>query len=355
MPTEKDPASPPPSHVPPAAPPGVYFLAPPPKPGLISRFRSWVLLSLLMASLAFNFGMVASYKEYFSEADGPSEKYHSGDRLAKEKVAIIRVSGTIMPPFTRRVIQAIEKARDDDQVKGVILAVNSPGGLVTDSHQIYHRLRQLSEKKPIYVSMGSMAASGGVYVAMGAGPSAKIFGEPTTWTGSIGVIIPHYEVAELAEKIGVRAAPLKTGEFKDALSPFRPLTDRDKALWDDIMNQSFEQFLQVIDDGREKLNLEQVRALATGQIYTARDAKANGLIDEIGYEEDAIDALKQKLGLTKTRIVSYHTPLTLVDALLGSAQARDSREQWQTLVDATVPRAMYFCSWGQFLPIPGSE
>jgi protease-4 len=307
-----------------------------------------------MTSLAANLGMYASYKEYFSDADGPSEKYHSGDHLTLDKLAIIRISGTIMPPFTNRVIKAIEKAQDDKQVKGVVLAVNSPGGLVTDSHQIYHKLKKLSEKKPIYVSMGSMAASGGVYVAMGAGPEAKIFAEPTTWTGSIGVIIPHYEVAELAEKIGVKAAPLKTGEFKDALSPFRPMTDRDTALWKDILNQSFDQFLQVIDEGRDTLSLDQVRALATGQIYTARDAKSNGLIDEIGYEEDAIEALKQKLGLTKARIVTYQTPLTLVDAILGS-KAGDPTPSWQTLVDATVPRAMYFCSWGQFLPIPGSE
>jgi protease-4 len=299
--------------------------------------------------------MYSSYKEYFASAEGPSEKYHSGDRLTSDKLAIVRVSGTIMPPFTRRVIQAIEKARDDDQVKGVLLAVNSPGGLVTDSHQIYHQLRKLAEKKPVYVSMGSMAASGGVYVSMGAGPTAKIFAEPTTWTGSIGVIIPHYEVTELADKLGIRAAPLKTGEFKDALSPFKTLTDREKVLWEDIMNQSFEQFLQVIDEGRETLNLEEVRKLATGQIYTARDAKSNGLVDEIGYEDDALNALKEKLGLSKARVVTYQSQVSLLDALLGSAQTADPRAQWQVLLDATVPRAMYLCSWGQFVPTSSNE
>src|SRR5207248_4028218 len=106
----------------------------------------------------------------------------------------------------------IKKAKEDANVKGVLLAVDSPGGTVTDSHKIYHQLKELSEKKPVFVSMGSLAASGGYFVAMGAGTQAKIYAEPTTWTGSIGVIIPHYEVTELAEKAGIKALPLKTGE-----------------------------------------------------------------------------------------------------------------------------------------------
>jgi protease-4 len=310
-------------------------------------------VSLLMTSLLANFGMYAAYHEYFAAAEGPSEKFHSGDRLSSDKLAIIRVSGTIMPPFTSRVLKMIEKARDDDEIKGVLLAVNSPGGLVTDSHQIYHQLKKLSEKKPVYVSMGSMAASGGVYVSMGAGEQAKIFAEPTTWTGSIGVIIPHYEIAGLAEKIGVRSVPLKTGEFKDALSPFRDLSEREKALWENIMNQSFEQFLEVIDDNRSNLNLDQVRALATGQIYTAKDAKANGLIDEIGFEEDALEALKAKTGLSEARIVTYEHPPALLDALLGSSKAPAPLPSWQTLLEATVPRAMYLCSTGPLGVIGG--
>src|SRR6266576_4494251 len=117
--------------------------------------------------------------------------------------------------------------------------------------------------------MGSMAASGGYFVAMGAGTKAKIFAEPTTWTGSIGVIIPHYELTEVAQKIGFKAAPLKTGEFKDSLSPFRELTPRDKEVWDNILTQSFDLFLDVIDENRDTLTKPQVRELANGQIYTA--------------------------------------------------------------------------------------
>jgi protease-4 len=309
------------------------------------RARVWLLMTLLGCSLAVNYAMYNAYHEYFATDDGPSERYHSGDRAAPDKIALIRVAGTIMPPFTSHVVKAIKKAKEDPQVKGVLLVVNSPGGTVTDSHQIYHRLQELAAEKPIVVAMGSLAASGGYFVAMGAGPKARIFAEPTTWTGSIGVIIPHYEVTEAAEKLGVKAAPLKTGEFKDSLSPFKPLTEREKELWENILNQSFDLFLTVIDENRETLNKDQVRALATGQIYTAQDAKNNGMIDEIGFEEDALDALKKNLGLATARVVSYHHSLDFWDALLGSAKANDPAAQWRAVLELTVPRAMYFCSW----------
>ena len=254
----------------------------------LGRTRTWFFTFLLAASLLANFMAYTSYQEYFAADAALNERYHSGEHFAVEKLAIIRVSGVIMPPFSDRVIKTIKTVLDDNNVKGVLLAVDSPGGTVTNSHQIYHELKKLSEKKPVVVSMGSLAASGGYFVAMGAGTKAKIFAEPTTWTGSIGVIIPHYEVTEVAEKIGFKAAPLKTGEFKDSLSPFRELSARDKDVWDNILGQSFEMFLTVIDENRDKLDLPQVRKLATGQIYTAHDAQQLGMIDEIGFEDDAL-------------------------------------------------------------------
>ena len=311
-----------------------------------SRLKFWLLTTLLISSLMANLTMYVRYKDYFASDTGPDEKFHSGDRRSTDKLAIIRISGTIMPPFADRVVAAIKKAREDDSVKGVLLAVDSPGGTVTHSHLIYHRLKELADKKPIFVSMGSLAASGGYFVAMGAGSKGKIFAEPTTWTGSIGVIIPHYEVTDLAEKVGFKALPLKTGEFKDSLSPFRALTDRDKALWANILDQSFDLFVDVIDENRDTLNREQVKELATGQIYTAQDAKKNGMIDEIGFEEEAIEALKKTLSLSKARIVEYQHPYGALDLLLSSAKSNDASAQWRAIMELTVPRAMYYCSWG---------
>ena len=322
------------------------------EPSWLSRWRVWGLTTLLIVSLAFNFMLYALYREYFAADEGPTEKYHSEDKAAATKIAIIRVSGTIMPPYTGRILKAIKRAKDDNNVKAVLLVVNSPGGFVADSHQIYHRLKELREttKKPIYVSMENMAASGGYYIAMGAGPEGKIFAEPTTWTGSIGVILPHYEAHELAEKVGVTATPLTTGKFKDSLSPFKPLSPDDVALWSNIIDQSYEQFLDVIASGRANLKKDRIRELATGQIYTAKDARSNGLIDEIGYIEDAVAALKKKLQKDKVRVIQYEFPVTVLDLLTAKADSNGPREQWNALLEASIPRAMYFCSWGGPLP-----
>ncbi|HSG69025.1 MAG TPA: ATP-dependent Clp protease proteolytic subunit, partial [Planctomycetaceae bacterium] len=140
-----------------------------------SAWKIRVLLILLIFSVFYNFQSVARQEEYYSAASSVQEKYHSGSRTVKTRIARIVVSGTIMPPFTSNTLKAIKHAREDENVKGVMLVVNSPGGLVTDSHQIYHELKKLSAVKPVYVSMGSMAASGGYYISMGAGKDAKIF------------------------------------------------------------------------------------------------------------------------------------------------------------------------------------
>ncbi|MCA9006570.1 MAG: S49 family peptidase, partial [Planctomycetaceae bacterium] len=189
--------------------------------------RRWMtrsLVVLLMISVLFNLGFYAWYKEYFTIAGGPTEQFETGDQFAADKIAIISITGTIMPPFTERILESIKAAAEDDRVKGILLEIDSPGGLVADSHQIYHRLVELRKKKPIVVSMKRMAASGGYYVAMGAGEKGVIFAEPTTWTGSLGVIIPRFDLSGLADKVGVVSDPLKTGEFKDALNPFREMT-----------------------------------------------------------------------------------------------------------------------------------
>lgn len=321
-----------------------------------SWLKSWLFYAILMASLAANVSMYSAYEEYFASASGPIEHYHSGDKDASDsKIALIRISGSIMPPFTDRVLKNIKHAKEDDKVKGVLLVINSPGGFVADSHQIYHRLVELRETKPIVVSMESLAASGGYYVAMGAGEKGKIFAEPTTWTGSIGVIIPHYEVTQLAEKWGVKSEPLKTGKFKDALSPFRELGDDERKVWDNILNQTFEQFLHVIDDNRPKLDYAQVKELATGQIYTAQDALKNGLVDVIGYEEDALRELKKMTGLEKARVVTYHHHLGLIDVLAGSVETRDPSAQLRAMLEGAIPRAMYYFSWVPALPGPSAE
>jgi protease-4 len=187
---------------------------------------------ILVISVALNLMLYSEYHSYFSYGE-VVERFHSGDPVTTDRIALITVEGTIMPPFTGHVLKAIEQASKDDHVKGVVLVVDSPGGLVADSNEIYHALRKLEtdKHKLINVSMRRLAASGGYYVAMGAGPDGVVFAEPTCWTGSIGVILPHYDISKLADWAGVKDDSLKTGPYKDTLSLFRPVSEVDKKLW----------------------------------------------------------------------------------------------------------------------------
>jgi protease-4 len=314
---------------------------------LVKPRRWWVILLFLLfvgSALLNLILLVTTLVAVGGNATG-TETFVSGDELSSDKIAIIDVSGTIMPPFTERTIKTIEEVTEDDQVKGVLLSVDSPGGFVADSHQIYAKLVKLRQKKPIYVAMKRLAASGGYYIAMGAGPEGKIFAEPTTWTGSIGVIIPRYDVSKLASDYGVKSAPLVTGPFKDSLSPFRELTPDEAALWKGIMDDSFDRFKGIIDEGRANLTLDQVAALATGRIFTANQAVEAGLVDQIGFEEDAVEALKSHLKLASVRVVRHKHPPTLLEALMSSQAKSQSIDPLQQILEASTPRAMYFCGW----------
>ncbi|WP_197439939.1 signal peptide peptidase SppA [Calycomorphotria hydatis] len=302
-----------------------------------------VLFFLLVFSILVNIAFYAQYQQYFHVGEGPQESFARGDEYASKKIAIIEVSGTIMPPLTEQTIASIKKAKDDDAVEGVILVVDSPGGLVADSHEIYHQLTKLREKKPIYVSMKRLAASGGYYIAMGAGPEGKIFAEPTTWTGSIGVILPRYNMKELGEKIGVSSEPLKTGPLKDALNPFKDLDPQEIEVWETIIDESFQQFVSIIADNREPLDVAAVKEAATGQVYTANQALDIKLIDEIGFEEDVFNAMKDKLKLKKVRGVTYSHAFDWATLLQSKAESPSSAA-FQAILESSVPRAYYMMS-----------
>jgi protease-4 len=164
------------------------------------------------------------------------------------------------------------------------------------------------------------------------------------------VILPHFDFSKLANTHGVISDPIKTGKYKDTLSPFRPLTEDERNLWAGIIDQSFQKFISVIDDNRDELDRNEVVALATGQIYTADDAKQNKLIDEIGFTEDALEALKEKIDLKDPRIVTYETPTSVMDIIMGNSKAQSASDPWKTFLESTVPRAMYYCSWLPALP-----
>lgn len=332
----------------PAVPQTIHIHHHPPRGGWWLR----LLLGLLIVSVVLNATQLASYRDYVSGSSAPYERFVDGALGSSDKIALLEVEGVIMPPYTDHTLKAIKKIAEDEQVKGVVLAIDSPGGLVADSHRIYAQLVKLREKKPIIVSMGRLAASGGYYIAMGAGPEGRIYAEETTWTGSIGVIIPRYDLSELGTKIGLHSDSLKTGPLKDALDPFQPLTDEERKVWDTVLNESLDEFVRVIDEGREPLTAADIRRVATGQIFTANQALQLKLIDEIGDRDAAIKALQQQLGLTEARIVRYEQPAGLLDSLLGirTTALGHAADPLSRLLEASVPRAMYLFGWQSSAP-----
>ncbi|MFN0198789.1 MAG: ATP-dependent Clp protease proteolytic subunit, partial [Planctomycetaceae bacterium] len=160
--------------------PPIIIQLPPPPP---RKWWSRLIGTMLLFSILVNLLLFSAVQSQFTDTSGPREEYHSGDAMAVDKIAVLEITGNIMPPFTERILKGLEQAEEDDQVKGIAVIIDSPGGFVADSHQIYHKMTQVRKTKPMVVAMKRLAASGGLYVAMGAGPDAKIYAEPTTWTG----------------------------------------------------------------------------------------------------------------------------------------------------------------------------
>jgi protease-4 len=312
------------------------------------RWLRRTVLGLLLVSIILNLWFILDPLSY--SPPGIPEQHFAGDSGAKDRIAIINFEGTISPPFTERWLKQIKRATEDETVKGVVMVIDSPGGFVADSHQLLRKIQELAKSKPVYVSMKRIAASGGYYISMGIGEQGRIFAEPTTWTGSIGVIIPRYNATELVEKIGVKSEPLVTGPLKDTLNPFRDMTEQETQVWDAILKDSFDRFVSVIDAGRAQLDDAVIRKLATGQIYTANQALENSLVDEIGYTEDAVAALAKQLQLSSYDAFEYRSTPGLVDALIGSkASAADVIAD--QILQASVPRAMYYASWNPWVPV----
>ena len=216
-----------------------------------------------------------------------------------DRVAVIKVKGAIIEPD--RIVSKIQKAKEDKSIKALVLRVDSPGGSVGASQEIYRALEDFkSSGKPLVVSMGNVAASGGYYISA---PADLIFANPGTITGSIGVIVQHTEIKDLLEKLGIRTTAIKTGKFKDTLSPFRDLTPEEKEYLQKTIEDAYEQFLQAILKYRsKKISEQKLREIADGRVFTGRVAKELGLVDELGNLQDAINRAKQMAGVPEARV-----------------------------------------------------
>lgn len=188
--------------------------------------------------------------------------------------------------------EVLEKFKNDDNIKSLVIRINSPGGAVAPCQEIYQAVKSFN--KPVIISMGSVAASGGLYVAAA---GDVIMANPGTITGSIGVIMQSVEVSGTMDKIGLKAMTIKSGEFKDMGSPFREMRDSERELLQGMVMDVYEQFVVDLAAGRDKLSLEEIRKLADGRIFNGSQAHKLGLVDELGGFEDAIRLAAKRGGL----------------------------------------------------------
>lgn len=304
---------------------------------------TWLALIVCLALLGWQY---AQKQDYYDTTTGTTEKFVSGKKTATRKIAIINVEGVIATG-EGHVRKQIDRIRDDKDVVAVVVRVNSPGGTVTGSDYIYHHLKKLREdrKLPMVVSMGSIAASGGYYVSMAVGhePNA-IYGEPTTTTGSIGVIIPHYDFSGLLKRFDIKDDSIATHPRKQMLSFSREMPEEHRELLLAYINESLDRFKSIIRDGRKTFADDPAKldVLATGEIFSATKAKENGLIDQIGFLEDAIAAVEKKAGLEpgQGRVVKYEAPFSLSDFQLLQMKSEAAND----LSLLSTPQPFYVCT-----------
>jgi len=340
----------------PVAYPPEFYAARPRSPGW-ARFLVVLLVVGFLGSVLFNLMfLVLAGMEGLGSDSSVRETFFSHEQDAPNKVAIISVEGTIITG-EGIVKKQIDKAREDESVKAVVLKVDSPGGTITGSDYIYHHLCELvrdrereqgGKKFPLVVSMGGLAASGGYYVSMAVGDTPEaIFAEPTTWTGSIGVIIPRFDFSKLLSDYGIEEDSIASHRLKNMGSFAKPLTEEERAIFQELVDESFAQFKDVIKQGRPEFrkNPDALDKLATGQIYSAKQALELGLVDKIGFTEAAVDRAIELAGLSpdEVTVVKYEAQPGLVSLLLG-ARARQPSFDLPKLLDMTAPRAYYLCT-----------
>ncbi len=229
-----------------------------------------------------------------------------------EKVAVVRIEGPIMD--SKNTIDEIKGYLKDASIKAIVLRVDSPGGAVAPSQEIYEEVKKATLKKKVIVSMGSVAASGGYYISA---PADRIIANPGTLTGSIGVIMEIPNIEGLMNKIGVKTEVIKSGRHKDIASAFRKMGKEERLILQGVLDDVHEQFIKAVSDGR-KIPFDEVKKLADGRIFTGKQAMEARLVDELGTLEDAIAAAGRLAGIKgEPEVVTKKERFSIVDILRG--------------------------------------
>ena len=334
------------------------------------------LLNLLLGGVLLVFVcMGLAYSGNRATLEQLNEKHLLGKKGASDKVAVVALEGAIMEGMLTNFYKQLDQAAEDDRVKAVVLRVNSPGGSITASEEVHHKLIKLRDgdkskdrqPKSLVVSMGSLTASGGYYVSM---PASRIVAEPTTVTGSIGVYASFPNAAKLADTYGVTFNTIKAGEIKDSGALLRPMDDKERQVFQDMVDDAYVRFLEVIEKGRSKLTRAKMlerftvtpltpdpkalgdkpapkpydRYRADGGIYTAKRALDLGLIDAIGTLEDAVKEAAKLAKLDEYNAIQYKKPPMLADLLLGTKAPTSAPPSLDRLRGLLAPRMWYLAA-----------
>lgn len=316
-----------------------------------------VVVSIGVNSLSYIFtrDFNALFEDSFTMAGATYEETVLDQGDSNERIAVLDVSGVIQDtgpasPFAvagynhQSLLNQLAEIQEDQTIKGIVLHVDSPGGGVVESSDIYDEIVAIQKNRdiPIYVSMGSMAASGGYYISA---PADKIFVHPETITGSIGVIMESLNYAELADKIGIDFNTIKTGPYKDMMSPNREMTKAERDMLQEMINDSYERFVGIVADGRD-MSVADVKKVADGRIMNGRQAIESGLADDYGKLPDVVDALITEQGFKNPTVFEY-TPADSFSSLFGTSVSGLFKKNAETeliqklLTDYQAPRMMY--------------
>lgn len=276
---------------------------------VVTRFRNVGLETELEGSRLFGQLMGASTEEVVLQGTDN-----------ENRIVVLPIQGIIAtnPVSTFQedsVVNQLDAIIEDPSIQGMILEIDSPGGTVYESARIWEKIQEVQAKTDIeiYTSMGTVAASGGYYVAA---PSDKIFAAEETITGSIGVIADYINIAELEDKLGIKHEVIKSGKYKDIGSTSREMTEEERVINQAQVDEFFDKFVRVIAEGRG-MSEEEVYAIAEGQVYTGKQALENGLIDEIGYYEDALNTMIIDLELDDPIVFKKESAVSVWSQFLG--------------------------------------
>ena len=232
--------------------------------------------------------------------------------IGGDRVALVRIEGVILD--SQKTIEELRRYRQNPSVKAIVLRIDSPGGAVVPSQEIFAEVRKMQAdgRLKVVTSMGNIAASGGYYIAAA---TDKIVANPGTLTGSIGVIMELANVKGLLEKVGVQSVVIKSGRYKDMASPFRTMSEEDRALLQGVLDDVHTQFIEAVATGRA-LQIEQVRTLADGRLFTGRQAQSVNLVDELGDLQEAIKVAAKLVGIPgEPRVIETKKRFSLRDLL----------------------------------------